>query len=145
VAADRVISTVPRPARAQDRRPPLRAVIKGHIAVDPDSEVITATGITAGNSGDAKVARDLFAGLLARDQASAGTTSEAVCPGVRPIMAAGSACASGVPGRVGHDPADAARQINLICAVGGLPGPGPAAVQIGGSVRVLPDLRLGSA
>ena len=34
---------------------------KGHIAVDPDSEIITATGVTAGNSGDAEAA----AGLLA--------------------------------------------------------------------------------
>lgn len=36
---------------------------KGHIAIDPDSEVITATTVTAGNTGDATSAGD----LLARD------------------------------------------------------------------------------
>jgi hypothetical protein len=47
---------------------PLRGItgssaLKGHIAIDPDSEVITATTVTAGNTGDAASAGD----LLARD------------------------------------------------------------------------------
>jgi hypothetical protein len=34
---------------------------KGHVAVDPDSELICATTVTAGNVGDAKAADDLLA------------------------------------------------------------------------------------
>jgi hypothetical protein len=37
---------------------------KGHIAEDPDSEIITATEVTAGNHGDAEVAADLVADVL---------------------------------------------------------------------------------
>jgi hypothetical protein len=36
---------------------------KGHLAVDPDSEIITATQVTAGNTGDAEPAADLIADL----------------------------------------------------------------------------------
>jgi hypothetical protein len=36
---------------------------KGHLAVDPDSEIITATQVTAGNTGDAGPAPDLIADL----------------------------------------------------------------------------------
>ena len=48
------------------------SALKGHISVDPDSEVITATGVTPGNSGDAEAAEGLIAGLVPRDQASSG-------------------------------------------------------------------------
>ena len=41
---------------------------KGHIAIDPDSEIITATGVTPGNSGDAEAAEGLLADLLPGDQ-----------------------------------------------------------------------------
>jgi hypothetical protein len=37
---------------------------KGHVAVDPDSEVITATSVTPGNAGDASAAADLIEDLL---------------------------------------------------------------------------------
>ena len=37
---------------------------KAHTAVDPDSEIITATTVTPGNAGDASVAEDLIADLL---------------------------------------------------------------------------------
>ncbi|MFV0309356.1 MAG: transposase [Desertimonas sp.] len=37
---------------------------KGHIAVDPDSEIITETTVTPGNAGDASVATDLIDDLL---------------------------------------------------------------------------------
>src|SRR5262249_30909626 len=40
---------------------------KGHAAVDPDSEIITATTVTPGNAGDASVAEDLIADLLDHD------------------------------------------------------------------------------
>ncbi len=38
--------------------------MKGHVAVDPDSEIITDTIVTAGNAGDASVATDLIDDLL---------------------------------------------------------------------------------
>jgi hypothetical protein len=37
---------------------------KGHAATDPDSEIITATTVTPGNTGDAAAAEDLIADLL---------------------------------------------------------------------------------
>ena len=40
------------------------AAFKGHVAVDPDSEVITSTVVTPGNAGDASVAADLIEDLL---------------------------------------------------------------------------------
>jgi hypothetical protein len=42
---------------------------KGHIARDPDSEIITATQVTAGNTGDAEPAADL---ITADDDPHAG-------------------------------------------------------------------------
>jgi Transposase DDE domain len=52
---------------------------KGHIAVDPDSEIITATAVTPGNSGDAEAAAGLLADLLPGDQdhGAGGTASPA--------------------------------------------------------------------
>ena len=57
VAADRVISTVDPQAR-HGHKTSHRGFdgYKGHIAVDPDSEIITATTVTAGNIGDAQPA-----------------------------------------------------------------------------------------
>lgn len=62
VAKDRVISTVDPQAR-HGHKTSARGFdgYKGHIAVDPDSEVITATAVTAGNTGDAASAADLLA------------------------------------------------------------------------------------
>lgn len=64
VAADRVISTVDPQAR-HGHKTSHRGFdgYKGHIAVDPDSEIITATEVTAGNTGDAGPAADLIADL----------------------------------------------------------------------------------
>jgi hypothetical protein len=65
VAKDRVISTVDPQAR-HGHKTSARGFdgYKGHVAVDPDSEVITATEVTAGNTGDAASAADLLAGDL---------------------------------------------------------------------------------
>ena len=49
---------------------------KGHIAIDPDSELITATGVTPGNSGDAEAAEGLLADLLPGDQDGTGSAGE---------------------------------------------------------------------
>ena len=69
VAADRVISTVDPEAR-HGHKTSARGFdgYKGHIAVDPDSEIITATAATAGNSGDAEAAERLLADLLPGSQ-----------------------------------------------------------------------------
>jgi Transposase DDE domain/Transposase domain (DUF772) len=68
VAKDRVISTVDSEAR-HGHKTAARGFdgYKGHAAVDPDSELITATVVTPGNAGDASVAEDLIADLLGDD------------------------------------------------------------------------------
>jgi Transposase DDE domain/Transposase domain (DUF772) len=65
VAKDRVISTVD-PESRHGHKTAARGFdgFKGHAAVDPDSEIITATTVTAGNAGDSSVAEDLIADLL---------------------------------------------------------------------------------
>lgn len=65
VAADRVISTVD-PETRHGHKTAARGFdgYKAHIAIDPDSELITATAATAGNSGDAEVAQELLADIL---------------------------------------------------------------------------------
>jgi hypothetical protein len=74
VAPDRVISTVDPDAR-HGHKTSARGFdgYKGHIAIDPDSEIITATEATPGNSGDAEVAEILLAGMLCGDQDSAAS------------------------------------------------------------------------
>jgi hypothetical protein len=61
VAKDRVISTVDPQAR-HGRKTVARGFdgYKGHAAIDPDSEIITDTVVSAGNVGDAAVAADLI-------------------------------------------------------------------------------------
>jgi hypothetical protein len=65
VAKDRVISTVDPEAR-HGHKTSRRGFdgYKGHIAADPDSEIITATEVSAGNQGDAQTAADLITDLL---------------------------------------------------------------------------------
>jgi hypothetical protein len=72
VASDRVISTVDPQAR-HGHKTSARGFdgYKGHVAADPDSEIVTATAVTPGNSGDAEVAGSLLADLLPGDQDSA--------------------------------------------------------------------------
>jgi hypothetical protein len=66
VAKDRVISTVD-PDTRHGHKTSARGFdgYKGHAAVDPDSEIITATKVTPGNAGDASAAEDLIDDLLA--------------------------------------------------------------------------------
>jgi Transposase DDE domain/Transposase domain (DUF772) len=65
VAPDRVISTVDPQAR-HGRKTSARGFdgYKGHVGIDPDSELITATAVTAGNTGDAGAAPGLLSGEL---------------------------------------------------------------------------------
>jgi hypothetical protein len=66
VAPDRVISTVDPEAR-HGHKTAARGFdgYKGHIAIDPDSEIITATEVTSGNVGDAVPAETLLSDVLA--------------------------------------------------------------------------------
>lgn len=61
VAKDRVISTVDPQAR-HGHKTSARGFdgYKGHIAIDPDAEIVTATKVTAANAGDAEPATDLL-------------------------------------------------------------------------------------
>ena len=65
VARDRIISVVDRDAR-HGHKTAARGFdgYKGHIATDPDSELITATAVTAANAPDARPAPELIADLL---------------------------------------------------------------------------------
>lgn len=65
VAPDRVISTVDPEAR-HGHKTAARAFdgYKGHLAIDPDSEIVTATAVTPGNAADHSVAKDLLVEAL---------------------------------------------------------------------------------
>jgi IS5 family transposase len=65
VAPDRIISVVDPEAR-HGHKTNARGFdgYKAHVAVDPDSEIITATAVTPANAGDATVAEDLLADVL---------------------------------------------------------------------------------
>jgi hypothetical protein len=90
VAKDTVISTVDPEARhGHKSRNRHFDGYKGRVAVDPDSEMITATTITPGNTSDGSVATDLISDLLGDDkdigrdrddESSVGETAGAVIP-----------------------------------------------------------------
>ncbi len=65
VAKDRIISTVDQDAR-HGHKTSARGFdgYKGHVAVDPDSEIVTDTTVTTDNVGDATVAQALIYDLL---------------------------------------------------------------------------------
>ncbi|MEU4557414.1 IS1182 family transposase [Actinoplanes sp. NPDC023936] len=75
VATDRVISTVDPQAR-HGHKTSHRGFdgYKGHLAVDPDSEIITDTQVTPGNTGDAEPAPNLISDLTDPPAHSPGTT-----------------------------------------------------------------------
>ncbi|MGZ6639829.1 MAG: transposase, partial [Solirubrobacteraceae bacterium] len=78
VAKDRVISTVDPDAR-HGHKTAARGFdgYKGHVAIDPDSEMIVATGVTAGNAGDQNAVADLLAAdLPAAETAETAETAE---------------------------------------------------------------------
>jgi hypothetical protein len=88
VAKDRVISTVDADAR-HGHKTAARGFdgYKGHIAIDPDSEVIVATGVTAGNAGDQAVVADLLAADL--PAAETAETAETMMIGDGPLTVYG--------------------------------------------------------
>jgi hypothetical protein len=78
VAKDRVISTVDPQAR-HGHKTSARGFdgYKGHLALEPDTEIITATEVTAANTGDADPATELLADDLpaSQDEAAADAAS----------------------------------------------------------------------
>jgi hypothetical protein len=78
VAPDRIISTVDPEAR-HGHKTAARSFdgYKGHIAIDPDSEIVTATVVTPGNRGDAEA----MAELLADDLGARSAGDESDHPG----------------------------------------------------------------
>lgn len=66
VTPDRVISTVD-PDTRHGHKTEARGFdgYKGHVAIDPDAELVTATAVTPGNSGDAQAAAALLGDELA--------------------------------------------------------------------------------
>ncbi len=73
VAVDRVISTVDPEAR-HGHKTAARGFdgYKGHVAIDPDSEIITSTAVTPGNTSDGAAAESLL-----KDVLDAATTTNA--------------------------------------------------------------------
>ncbi len=70
VAKDRIISLVD-PETRHGRKSSAHGFdgYKGHVAIDPDTEIITATTVTPGNTGDGASAMDLLANDLPGKQA----------------------------------------------------------------------------
>jgi Transposase DDE domain/Transposase domain (DUF772) len=77
VTKNRIISTVDPDAR-HGHKTSARGFdgYKGHVAVDPDSELIVATAVSAGNVGDAAAAADLLAADLQSDETEADRDGE---------------------------------------------------------------------
>jgi hypothetical protein len=78
VTPDRIISTVDPDARhGRKTRAHGFDGYKAHVAIDPDSEIVTAAAVSPANVGDAAVAEELLADVLAtQDEAPVTTTEE---------------------------------------------------------------------
>ena len=100
VAKDRVISTVDPEAR-HGHKTAARGFdgYKGHAAMDPDTEIITATTVTPGNAGDASVAEDLVADLLDDDRATTPSSRRSREPRRRAAAAESSRSSRSRPAR----------------------------------------------
>ncbi len=85
VAKDRVISTVDPEARHGHKSSAHGFDgYKGHLAVDPDSEIITATAVTAGNAADGEPVRELVADRLVAKSATSRPSEPADHPSSGP-------------------------------------------------------------
>ncbi|MQA16298.1 MAG: transposase [Pseudonocardiaceae bacterium] len=108
VARDRVISTMDPDAR-QGHKTFARGFdgYKGHVGIDPDSEIITATVVTTGNAGDGAAASDLITDLItdnrpetqpSEQQASAEQSSDQQPDAEQPATNAGREAADDLTG-----------------------------------------------
>ena len=104
VAKDRIVSTVD-PGARHGHKTSARGFdgYKGHVAIDPDAELITATAVTPGNAGDAAAAADLLAAELpAKPDEPGSEPAPATNP---PAAAAAPAATAGDP--TGPEPGEA--------------------------------------
>jgi hypothetical protein len=101
VAKDRVISTVDPEAR-HGHKTNHRAFdgFKGHAAIDPDSEIITAVAVTPGNAGDVEAVSGLIADLTHPNPDNQSATGEARLrsTAIRPTAPGTSWSSSRTPG-----------------------------------------------
>jgi Transposase DDE domain/Transposase domain (DUF772) len=99
VAPDRVISTVDPEAR-HGHKTQARGFdgYKGHIAIDPDWEIITSAAVTAANVGDGSVARDLLQDVIpaAAEDGAAAAPGEQASTAAPPAAAPQTAAPEGV-------------------------------------------------
>jgi hypothetical protein len=93
VAPDRVLSTVDPDAR-HGHKTEARSFdgYKGHVSIDPDSEIITATAVSAANTGDASVASQLLDDLTGGDS---GQDTGADASQARPVVYGDAAYGTG--------------------------------------------------
>ncbi len=106
VAPDRIISTVDPEARHGHKTSAHSFDgYKGHLALDPDAELITATAVTAGNAGDAAPAPDLLEAELADAGQNPPTVYGDAAYGTGPLLAALDG--AGAVSRVKVQPANA--------------------------------------
>ena len=90
VAKDRVISTVDPDARHGHKTSAQGFDgFKGHVAVDPDSELIVATTVTAGNVGDGQAVEALLASELAVPNGSDPPEGESPAASAEPLAVYG--------------------------------------------------------
>ncbi|HYU92907.1 MAG TPA: transposase [Actinomycetota bacterium] len=92
VAPDRIISTVDPQAR-HGHKTQARGFdgYKGHVSIDPDSEIIVSTAVTAGNVGDSQVAAELLSEMLGPEAPLASeepVTMDGLGPGEEPAASA---------------------------------------------------------
>src|SRR5664280_1574827 len=127
VAKDRIISTVDPDAR-HGHKTSARGFdgYKGHVAVDPDSELITATTVTAGNVGDGQAVDALLADELssaevpsAEDEPPAGSEQSPVTP-AEPLSVYGDSAYGAGSVLDTHEQADA----EIMCKVQAPNAPG---------------------
>jgi hypothetical protein len=125
VAPDRVISTVD-PDTRHGHKTSARGFdgYKGHVAADPDSEIITATEATAGNSGDAEVAESLLADLLPGDQDRAADEG-----GSQPAAPAAGTSQAAVYGDAAYGSGELIARLDGAGAYNGIKCQPPAAVK----------------
>jgi hypothetical protein len=92
VAPDRVISTVDPEAR-HGHKTAARGFdgYKGHVAIDPDSEIITAAEVTPANVGDGSVAKELLGEALPASRGEATSAAASAQEGADPIAVYGDA------------------------------------------------------
>lgn len=98
VAKDRIISTVDPDTRHGHKTSSRKFDgYKGHIAIDPDSEIITSTAVTAGNVGDAEVAEELLSDVLTNDDTQGGVEGDGARDTTDTEVVVPPACGSGSP------------------------------------------------